>query len=96
MTTKKNHGKKDILSWLSAASFLTNFIEENKIKGYEQDVAYYLLRTKVFCISFSGRNFLNYLYLYPQVDKYKNGILKKSLLHGEINCIFIVYYLIIL
>ena len=78
MTTKKNHGKKDILSWLSAASFLTNFIEENKIKGYEQDVAYYLLRTKVFCISFSGRNFLNYLYLYPQVDKYKKWYIKEE------------------
>ena len=78
ITMKKNHGKKDILDWLSAATFLTNFIEENKIKGYEQDVAYYLFRTKVFCISFSGRNFLHYLYLYPQVNKYKKWYIKEE------------------
>ena len=83
ITMKKNHGKKDILDWLSAASFLTNFIEENKIKGYEQDVAYYLFRTKVFCISFSGRNFLHYLYLYPQVNKYKKWYIKEESTTGR-------------
>ncbi|WP_455669716.1 glycosyltransferase family 2 protein [Phocaeicola sp.] len=78
ITMKKNHGEKDILNWLSAASFLTNFIKENDIRGYEQDVAYYLLRTKVFCITFSGSNFLPYLYLYPQTNRYKKWYIKEE------------------
>lgn len=71
ITKKKKVTQKDIDNWLYAASFLIDFINENKVEGCERDVAYYLLRTKFFCMTSSDGDFLSYLYLYPQANKYK-------------------------